>query len=105
MNQPAATVSVPVTILGKEYIVACPESQRAALVESAQLLDRQMRDIRDRGKVLGVDRIAVMAALNLAHQLIDLRERASEQESLSVRLRNLNKRIDTVLQKSAQLEL
>jgi len=68
---PGATLDV--TILGREFTVACEEAERADLSEAVAYLDRQMRDIRDRGKVTGVDRIAVMAALNIAHDL--LRER------------------------------
>ena len=61
---------VTVRLLDKEYSVACPEDEREALLESADLLNRKMREIRDSGKVLGVDRIAVMAALNLCHEML-----------------------------------
>ena len=67
------TVMMDVSILGREFKVACRESERAELNEAVALLDRRMREIRDAGKVSGTDRIAVMAALNLAHEL--LRER------------------------------
>jgi cell division protein ZapA len=66
-------LTLDVTILGREYKVACAENERAELAEAVAYLDRQMRDIRDRGKVASVDRIAVMAALNIVHDL--LRER------------------------------
>jgi len=62
-----------VTILGREFKVACKEGERAELADAVAYLDRQMREIRDRGKIAGIDRIAVMAALNIAHDL--LRER------------------------------
>ena len=68
-----AGATLDVTILGREFTVACEEGERADLTEAVAYLDRQMREIRDRGKVTGVDRIAVMAALNIAHDL--LRER------------------------------
>ena len=71
--KPAAGATLDVTILGREFTVACEEGERADLNEAVAYLDRQMREIRDRGKVTGVDRIAVMAALNIAHDL--LRER------------------------------
>jgi cell division protein ZapA len=67
------TVMLDVSILGREFKVACKEAERAELNEAVALLDRRMREIRDSGKVSGTDRIAVMAALNLAHDL--LRER------------------------------
>ena len=64
---------VTIRILEKEYHVACPAEEKAALLESAELLNGKMREIRDSGKIAGAERIAVMAALNLAHDL--LRER------------------------------
>jgi cell division protein ZapA len=68
--------TVTITILDKEYQVACPPEQEAELVVSASYLDRQMRSIRESGKVIGLERIAVMAALNISHELL----RASERE-------------------------
>ena len=57
---------VTVRLLDKEYQVACPEDEREALLESAELLNRKMKEIRDSGKVVGVDRIAV---LEMGHQV------------------------------------
>ena len=62
--------TVCVKILDKEYQVACPREERQALVESAQLLDERMKAIRGTGAVIGLERIAVMAALNLSHELL-----------------------------------
>ncbi|MBK9665516.1 MAG: cell division protein ZapA [Gammaproteobacteria bacterium] len=59
--------TVKVNILDKDYQVSCPAAERDALVESARYLDQQMRTIRQGGKVVGVERIAVMAALNITH--------------------------------------
>ncbi|MDH5592316.1 MAG: cell division protein ZapA, partial [Gammaproteobacteria bacterium] len=59
---------VSVSILGKEYQIACPEEEKDALLSSAQLLHKNMEQIRSTGKVVGLDRIAVMAALNLANE-------------------------------------
>ena len=72
-DKPARTITLDVTILGRDFKVACKEDERDALMEAVALLDRRMREIRDAGKVSGTDRIAVMAALNIAHEL--LRER------------------------------
>ncbi len=68
--------AVPVTlhILNKEYKIACPADKQDELLASAQLLDQQMRELRDSGKVIGPDRIAVVAALNLAHELKQLQK-------------------------------
>ena len=73
---PEKSVMLDVTILGRVYKVGCKDSERDELAQAVQLLDRRMREIRDSGKVSGADRIAVMAALNLAHEL--LRERRDE---------------------------
>jgi cell division protein ZapA len=71
------TVTLDVTILGREFKVACKEDERSELMEAVALLDRRMREIRDRGKVSGTDRIAVMAALNIAHELLRDRRAAA----------------------------
>ena len=68
--------TITVNILDKEYQVACPEEQQAELIVSAKYLDKQMRTIRDTGKVIGLERIAVMAALNISYELLQ----ASEQD-------------------------
>lgn len=64
-------VPVVVQIFGKEYTVACPEGQEQALILSAKRVDQEMRHVRETGKVFGTDRIAVMVALNLAHELLN----------------------------------
>jgi cell division protein ZapA len=73
-----APLTLDVTILGREFKVACSESERAELAEAVSYLDRQMREIRDRGRISGPERIAVMAALNIAHDL--LRERRAARD-------------------------
>ena len=69
------SVQLDIKIMGREYKVACKESERAELLEAVAFLDTRMHEIRDGGKIAGADRIAVMAALNLANEL--LRERKS----------------------------
>ena len=71
MNADPSRVSVK--ILEKEYHVACPPEERPALLDSAEYLNRKMREIRDSGKVIGLDRIAVMAALNIVNELLQTR--------------------------------
>ncbi|HEX7327473.1 MAG TPA: cell division protein ZapA [Casimicrobiaceae bacterium] len=72
-------VTLDVNILGREYKVACREDEREALAEAVSFLDHRMREIRDSGRVNGGERIAVMAALNLASEL--LRERRTAKTS------------------------
>ena len=72
-----ANETVFVKILDKEYQVACPREERQALMESAQLLDERMKAIRGSGGVIGLERIAVMAALNLSHELLMAKSNAA----------------------------
>jgi cell division protein ZapA len=81
VNSGDASLMVDVTIFGRQYKVACNDDERAELAEAVTYLDQKMREIRDRGKVAGVDRIAVMAALNIAHDL--LRERQLSRAPVS----------------------
>ena len=65
--------SLDVTIMGREFRVACPEGEEDALLEAVDYLDRKMNDIRQGGKIIGTEKIAVMAALNIAHELLSSR--------------------------------
>jgi cell division protein ZapA len=103
-HQDQARVSV--RIMEKEYVVACPYDERSALLDAAEFLNARMREIRDSGKVVGLDRIAVMAALNLAHEFLRGRERESKLDSgVGHRVRALRERVEGALEKSQQLEL
>ena len=101
-NEPPVTLN----ILDKEYRVACPSGEEESLQASAHLLNARIQEIRDRGKAIGADRIAVMAALNLAHDFLD-QQSAHERsnKSFSSRIRNLQNRIDHALKNTQQLEL
>jgi cell division protein ZapA len=65
--------ALDVTIMGREFRVACPEEEREGLLASVRYLDQKMRAIRDGGKVVGLERIAIMAALNIVHELLSVR--------------------------------
>jgi cell division protein ZapA len=62
--------SLQITIMGREFRVACPEDEQAGLLEAVDYLNRKMLEIRDAGKVIGLERIAIMAALNISHELL-----------------------------------
>jgi cell division protein ZapA len=97
---------VSVRLLDREYQVACPVDERSDLLDSAEYLDGKMREIRDTGGVVGLDRIAVVAALNIANELIKLRKQGSVVEGdLGARLRSLRERMEMALEKGQQLEL
>jgi len=104
MTDPYAQVSV--RILDKEYQVACPASERTDLLDSAEILNAKMLEIRDSGRVVGLDRIAVMAALNMANDLIhaQARDRLLDGD-LSGRLKTISERVENVLGASQQLDL
>ena len=104
MNDSLARVSV--RVLEKEYQIACPAEERSDLLDSAEFLNSRMREIRDSGKVVGLERIAVIAALNMANELIRLRKADSGLESeVGSRLRILRERVESALEKGQQLEL
>ena len=95
-----------VRILEKEYIVACGPDERTDLLDSAEILNKSMREIRDSGKIAGLDRIAVMAALNLAHEVLKLRARdTGVDHETGHRIKALRERVETALEKGQQLEL
>ena len=97
---------VSVRILEKEYQITCPIEERSDLLDSAEFLNMKMREIRDSGKVVGLDRIAVIAALNMANELIRFRNRDTNLDSdVGGRLRILRERVESALEKGQQLEL
>ena len=104
MNESTAQVSV--RILDKEYQVACPASERTDLLDSAEALNAKMIEIRDSGRIVGLDRIAVMAALNMANDLLhaQARDRILEGD-VSSRLKVISDRVESVLGGSQQLDL
>ncbi len=97
---------VNIRILEKEYQVACPPDERAALLDSAELLNARMREIRDSGRVVGLERIAVMAALNIANDLIRSRDRGEVLETRAkAKVRAMRERVEGVLRSGQQLEI
>ncbi len=104
MSKKASPIAVH--LLDKEFLVACTDEERDGLLASAEFLNGQMREIRDSGKVIGMDRIAVMAALNLAHEVLKQKTRKQDYyQSMSTRIRSLQDKIEAALNKGNQLEL
>jgi cell division protein ZapA len=101
-----SVAQVSVRILEKEYQFSCPASERNDLLNSAEFLNAKMRQIRDSGKVVGLDRIAVMAALNLSNDLLKNRNREELLDSdWGLRLKSMRERVETALDSGKQLEL
>ena len=91
-------IQVPIRILDKEYTIGCPVEERDALLESARVLNEKMREIRDSGKVIGSERIAVMAAINLTHELLQHRRHGSGyNRDMESRLLHIQERIENAL--------
>ncbi|WP_456379732.1 cell division protein ZapA [Thiolapillus sp.] len=103
MSKPAKTVTV--SIMDKEYRVACEPGEEDALLASALNLDERMRTIRQTGKIIGTERIAVMVALNMAHELLSISNASEPDASLERRMRSLQDRVEVALHQFNQLEL
>jgi cell division protein ZapA len=91
-------IPIKVHILGKEYPVVCPQDEEHELLVAARHLDEKMRMIRDAGRVIGTERIAVMAALNIAHELIQAQQQnRSLSGGVGGRIAALNDKVDQSL--------
>ena len=97
---------INISILDKDYKVACPPGEQSALLESARFLDGKMREVRDSGNIMGSERIAVITALNMANDLL----RTSNLDKsigaeLPPRLKDLESKISRVLEEARQMEI
>jgi len=98
-------LAVTIKILDKEFRIACPESEHDSLLASAHYLNTRMKEVRDSG-VVGQDRIAIMAALNMAHDLLSQKGQSENYvKSMSSRIQSLQEKIETALTRNKQLEL
>ncbi|MCW8886576.1 MAG: cell division protein ZapA [Motiliproteus sp.] len=86
--------TVSIRVLDKEFLINCPEEAQGELLSSAKLLDQRMREIKGGGRVFGLERIAVMAALNLSHDLIQAHR---ELEELQAKTAQLSAKVDRAL--------
>lgn len=89
-----------IRILGRDYSVACPEGERESLLASAEYLAKRMATIQRKGKTLGMDRIAVLAALNITRDLLSLQkqqQQATLDEDTDERLNQLQLRVEAAL--------
>jgi len=97
----AEPVRVAIRILDKDYHIACRPEEKAALLQSAELLNEKMREIRESGKVSGGERVAVMAAINLAHEVLQLRTSGGSPET-GARLKSMRERVESALRQRPQ---
>ena len=97
--------TVSIDILDKSYQVACEPEQEAELKQAANDLDDQMRAIRYTGNVIGLERVAIMAALNLSHQVLVMKSGGQPEDPLEEQLKTITSRIDEALFQLRQFEI
>lgn len=95
--------SVRVSILGKDYTVVCGSDEKEALRRAASHLDDRMQQIQKSGKVIGTERCAIMAALNITHELLALKEQNAESKQLTSQLQVLKQKLEAAVQEQRQL--
>lgn len=87
---------VDVNIMGRDFTVSCTDEERPGLINAVNFLDKKMRDIRDSGKVIGVERIAIMTALNLSHELLNSKSGNVDVGDIKRRIALMQDQIDQV---------
>ena len=98
--------TLTISIMNKEFQVACPEGEEEALQRAARYLGEQMQEIRQSGKVVGMDRIAIMTALNMSHELLSGQSKVqTSQDYAKLRIRALNDRLENAIADGKQLKI
>ena len=95
--------ALQVTVMGREFRVACPENEQKELLEAVDYLNKKMDEIRDGGKVVGVERIAIMAALNIAHELLTTKVGGFDMAALKRRMQSMETTLDQALRDQSKL--
>jgi len=83
----ASKGGLTLTLFGREFRVACPDGEEKQLIASADYLNRKVKEVRDTGKVVGNERIAIMAALNIAHELMSKKGNSASFDDTEIRRR------------------
>ena len=89
--------SLTIKVLEKEYRVACPPEEKESLIASATILNEKLMQIKNKGSVISTERIAVMAALNMSHEILNGKELVGEHADLNDRIDSLSERIDNTM--------
>lgn len=106
MSEENTPGTVVVRILEKEYQVSCPPSEQEALLKSARYLDENMRKIKSRGNIHGMEKISVMAALNITHEMLSKSQQLNESRHMTVQqVKHLEDKIDRSLQANRQIDI
>jgi len=99
------TKGINISILGRDFSVSCPPDEQEDLLQAAEHLDKNMKEIQKTGKIIGTERCAIMAALNITNELLQLKRATADQEDMQDRLESLRSRIDDALQEAEQQTL
>lgn len=99
----ADSKGLQINVMGREFRVACPEGEQQELLEAVDYLNRKMQEIRDHGKVIGVERIAIMAALNIAHELLTTRVGGFDMAAIKRRMQSMETLLDQALRDQSKL--
>ena len=91
---------VNISIMGRDFSVACPPEEQDDLLAAARHLDQSMKDIQKTGKIIGAERCAIMAALNITNELLKLQRSTAGQDQVQAKLANMQERIDEVLREA-----
>ena len=95
--------ALQINVMGREFRIACPEGEQKELLEAVDYLNKKMDEIRDGGKVVGVERIAIMAALNIAHELLTTKIGGFDMAALKRRMQSMETTLDQALRDQSKL--
>ena len=99
----ADSKGLQINVMGREFRVACPESEQKGLLEAVDYLNRKMTEIRDNGKVIGLERIAIMAALNISHELLSTKVGGFDIAELKRRMGDMESLLDRAMHDQSKL--
>ena len=92
-----------INVMGREFRVACPEDEQKGLLEAVDYLNKKMNEIRDNGKIIGLERIAIMAALNIAHELLATKVGGFDIAELKRRMESMKTMLDQAMRDQSKL--
>ena len=99
----ADSKGLQISVMGREFRIACPEDEQKEQLEAVDYLNQKMQEIRDHGKVIGVERIAIMAALNIAHELLTTQVGGFDMAAIKRRMQNMETMLDQALRDQSKL--
>ena len=99
----ADSKGLQINVMGREFRVACPENEQKGLLEAVDYLNKKMNEIRDNGKVIGLERVAIMAALNIAHELLSTKVGGFDIAELKRRMESMETMLDQAMHDQSKL--